>query len=118
MDLKPLSPINHNKGILGVEWATFAYILFTTILIFVYGNKLSAPYEMLHHRTYIILGVALCIALYRWRPCWLTLQKSNSSEHCPTCLVKSLPQAIPQFYILHFRFYIYHSRALYTLPEK
>lgn len=73
MDLKILSPLSQRRGILGVEWATFAYLFFTTILIFVFRNKLSAPYEMLHHRTYIILGVALCIALYRWRPCWLTL---------------------------------------------
>jgi len=68
-----LAPMQHCVGFLGVEWATFAYSLLTTVLIFCFSTRLSDPAAMLHSRLYIILGVAVCVALYRWRPCRLTL---------------------------------------------
>lgn len=71
LNLIELRPVQH--GLLGVEKATLVYTLATAVAVLFYWHRLAAPWELLHGRGLVVLGIAICIALYRVVPCRGTL---------------------------------------------
>ena len=73
MALNLLSPCPRHRGLLGVEKATLAYTLFTSLLIFLFHADMTAPLRLLTGRAFVLLGLAATMAVYYWAPNRATL---------------------------------------------
>ena len=56
------------RGLIAVEWAMMAYVLFTTIFIMVTFSRLAHPWQMLAFRTGAVALTLALWMLYRRRP--------------------------------------------------
>ena len=56
------------RGLIAVEWAMMAYVLFTTIFIMVTFSRLAHPWQMLAFRTGAVALTLALWMLYRHRP--------------------------------------------------
>lgn len=61
------------KGLLLMEWAVLAYVLFTTLLVLFTGTKHTNPDALILNRLRIALIVGAMWAVYRLVPCKLTM---------------------------------------------
>jgi len=68
IDLQP-----RQRGLLGVEKVTLLYTLFTAAVILIVWPRMTAPWQLLHGRALVCLGVAATIAVYYVAPCRVTL---------------------------------------------
>ena len=60
------------KGLLAVEWAMMAYLLFTLVLTFFLYTKMSQPQAMVFGRLRVVAMTAALWLVYRVFPCRLT----------------------------------------------
>ncbi|MBF1514279.1 MAG: phosphatase PAP2 family protein [Prevotella pallens] len=60
------------KGLLPIEWAAAAYMLFTFVLIMFFYTKMTAPEAMIYGRLRIIAMTAALWLVYRIFPCKFT----------------------------------------------
>jgi len=68
MALETLSAQPRRFHLLGIEWATLAYTLLTSLLIVLFRDRMNHPEELLKGRLVIIFFMALIYELYRLRP--------------------------------------------------
>lgn len=61
------------KGLLAFEWAALIYIAVTLVLIAVLWQKLVSPLTMVQGRVAVVVMTLALWAVYRWRPCRLTM---------------------------------------------
>lgn len=61
------------KGLIGVEWAALAYLVFTLLLMYVLSDGLYRPEEMLWGRLRVVVLMAVMWAVYRLAPCRMTM---------------------------------------------
>ena len=61
------------RGLLAVEWAALAYLLFTVVMMLVERNELADPVPMIRGRIAFVAATLAAWAAYRLRPCRLTL---------------------------------------------
>ena len=60
--------VTPKRGLIAVEWAMMAYVLFTTIFIMVTFSRLAHPWQMLAFRTGAVALTLALWMLYRRRP--------------------------------------------------
>ena len=60
------------KGLMAIEWAAAAYMLFTFVLIMFFYTKMTAPEAMIYGRLRIIAMTAALWLVYRIFPCKFT----------------------------------------------
>lgn len=73
MALNLLTSLPRQRGLLGVEKATLAYTLLTTVLILLFRDEMSAPLRLLMGRSFVLLGMAATMAVYYAAPNRATL---------------------------------------------
>lgn len=61
-----------DKRLLGTEWITLAYTLFTAILIVIFWSGMNQPWRLLTARLCIVVAIAVAYGLYRAVPCRFT----------------------------------------------
>ena len=62
------------KGLMAIEWAAAAYMLFTFVLIMFFYTKMTAPEAMIYGRLRIIAMTAALWLVYRIFPCKFTIR--------------------------------------------
>lgn len=60
-------------GLIGVEKLTISYAFLTTLLLFIFFDRLENPYYLLGQRLAVVLGTMLFWWVYNKKPCRLTL---------------------------------------------
>ena len=60
------------KNLFAMEWVVMAYLLFTTLFIFINYSRLDNPQAMLTFRVHIIAITAALYLVYRLVPCRFT----------------------------------------------
>lgn len=73
MALNCLEPQHRRSGLLGVEKATLAYTLLTSVLIAFLWSGMNHPEALLQGRALVAAGIAFTCGLYRFAPCRATL---------------------------------------------
>lgn len=73
MDIAFLATTSRQRGFLGVEKATLAYTVFTTLLVFLFWTDIHEPSRLLIGRGFVVLGMAVAIAVYCFAPSRATL---------------------------------------------
>ncbi len=61
------------RGLLGVEKVTLLYTFLTAVAIFFLWNRMTAPWQLVQGRAFVVGGIAIAISLYRYLPCMGTL---------------------------------------------
>lgn len=69
MILKEYFKKDEEKGLCSMEILTLIYMLFTTVLIGIYWNKLADPTGMIVTRICMLAAIGALYGLYRWYPC-------------------------------------------------
>ena len=69
MILKEYFKKDEEKGLCSMEILTLIYMLFTTVLIGIYWNKLADPTGMIITRVCMLAAIGALYGLYRWYPC-------------------------------------------------
>ena len=69
MTLKDYFKKDYEPGLCSMESITLIYMLFTTILLGIYWNKLSDPTGMIVTRLCMLAAIGILYGLYRWLPC-------------------------------------------------
>ena len=69
MTLKDYFKKDYEPGLCSMEYVTLVYMLFTTILIGIYWQKLPDPTGMIVTRLLMLAAIGALYGLYRWYPC-------------------------------------------------
>lgn len=72
MDIDILQRQPRYGGLLGIEKVTVAYVLFTALLILLFGSNIREPVRLLTGRALVLSGMACTGLFYRLRPCRAT----------------------------------------------
>ena len=75
---RPLPPLilegeEYQRGLLWAEWAGVAYLLLTLVMMAILWHQLPNVSQMLQLRGLYLVVTILLWAVYRWKPCRLTL---------------------------------------------
>ena len=68
MALNLLEHLPRRVGLLGVEKATLAYTLFTTLLILLLWGRMTDPSQLVHGRVLVVAGLVATRIIYMWMP--------------------------------------------------
>lgn len=73
MALNLLETLPRHSGLLGIEKATLGYTVLTAAAILLLWTDMTHPATLLQGRAFVVAGIAVTCALYRFLPCRATL---------------------------------------------
>ena len=69
MDMMKYFKKEYEKGLWSMEILTLIYMLFTTVLISIYWDKLADPMNMIVTRLVMLAAMGVLYGIYRLYPC-------------------------------------------------